>query len=105
MNVFLDELSRAYMNDVILLVCDGAAWHKALGLKIPDNIRLLFIPPYTPEMNPIEQIWKELREKGFLNEVFASLEKVVDRLCNVINQLTTETVKSITHREWIGSML
>ncbi len=105
MNVFLNELSKAYMNDILLLVCDGAAWHKALGLKIPYNIRLLFIPPYTPEMNPIEQIWKELREKGFLNEVFASLEKVVDRLCNVINQLTTETVKSITHREWIGSML
>ncbi|MCR5844256.1 MAG: transposase, partial [Oscillospiraceae bacterium] len=45
------------------------------------NIELFFIPPYTPEMNPIEQIWKELRKMGFRNELFATLSKVVDRLC------------------------
>ena len=57
MNYFLEELSKTYPKDQILLVCDGAAWHKSKGLKVPDNIKLLFIPPYTPEMNPIEQIW------------------------------------------------
>ena len=58
MNIFLEELSKKYPDDVILLCCDGAAWHKANALSIPENIRLFFIPPYTPEMNPIEQIWK-----------------------------------------------
>ena len=53
-------------------------------LHIPENIELFYIPPYTPEMNPIEQIWKELRITGFRNEVFATLEKVVDRLCDTI---------------------
>ena len=65
MNVFLEELSKTYHEDQILLVCDGASWHKSKGLKIPGNITLLHIPPYTPEMNPIEQIWKQLRAMGF----------------------------------------
>ena len=55
----------------------------------------------TPEMNPIEQIWKELRITGFRNEVFAALEKVVDRLCDTICTLTSDTIKSITRRSWI----
>ena len=70
-------------------------------LHIPENIELFYIPPYTPEMNPIEQIWKELRITGFRNEVFATLEKVVDRLCDTICTLTSDTIKSITRRSWI----
>ena len=70
-------------------------------LHIPENIELFYIPPYTPEMNPIEQIWKELRITGFRNEVFATLEKVVDRLCDTICILTSDTIKSITRHSWI----
>ena len=70
-------------------------------LHIPENIELFYIPPYTPEMNPIEQIWKELQITGFRNEVFASLEKVVDRLCDTICTLTSDTIKSMTRRSWI----
>jgi hypothetical protein len=101
MNVFLEELSKAYPDDCILLVCDGASWHRSKGLKVPGNITLLRIPPYTPEMNPIEQIWKQLRSMGFRNEVFKTLNHVVDRLCSTICLLTVETVKSITGRQWI----
>ena len=101
MNVFLEELSKQYEEDNILLCCDGASWHKSNSLIIPENITLIYIPPYTPEMNPIEQIWKELRSKGFRNEIFATLEKVVDRLCETIRDLTKETVRSITGRDWI----
>ena len=89
-NLFLDKLSKKYPNDIILLCCDGAAWHKAKQLQVPKNIVLIFIPPYTPEMNPIEQIWKEIRKRGFKNEVFASLDKVIDRLCETICSLSTD---------------
>ena len=101
MNIFLEELSKQYPDDLILLCCDGAAWHKSNKLHIPENIELFYIPPYTPEMNPIEQIWKELRITGFRNEVFATLQKVVDRLCDTICTLTSDTIKSITGRSWI----
>lgn len=104
MNLFLQELSKKYADDFIILVCDGAMWHKSGKLSVPENIQLFFIPPYTPEMNPIEQIWEELREKGFRNEVFQTLDKVVDRLCDVIRCLSADTVKSIIGRDWIISI-
>ena len=103
MNVFLKQLSDSYPKDKIVLVCDGAAWHKSKGLSISHNIRLVFIPPYTPEMNSIEQIWREIRTQGFRNEIFASLDKVVDRLCETIQNLTKDTIKSITGRNWLLS--
>ncbi len=103
MNAFLEELSAEYPEDEIVLICDGAAWHKSKGLKIPDNIHILYIPPYTPEMNPIEQIWKELR-KSFRNEAFKTLDDVVKRLCEAICNLQNNTVISITQRDWILSI-
>ena len=101
MNIFMEQLSARYSDDLIVMVCDGAAWHKSKELKIPDNITIVDIPPYTPEMNPIEQIWRELRTQGFKNEVFKTLEDVVNRLCDTIKNLTEEIVSSITLRDWI----
>ena len=105
MNIFLKELSKEYCNDRIILVCDGASWHKANSLAIPSNIRLLFLPPATPEMNPIEQIWKEIRKRGFRNEIFQTLEKVVDHLCVTVCSLKPSTIQSITARDWIISIV
>ena len=105
MNAFLDELSKQYSDDHILLIADNATWHKSKTLVLPKNITIFPLLPYTPELNPIEQIWKELRKRGFKNELFQTLEKVVDRLCETINSLSYEVVKSITGRDWLLSML
>jgi putative transposase len=104
MNLFLEELSKAYPNDSIIIVCDGASWHRSKFLCIPSNICLLHLPPATPEMNPIEQIWSWIRCHGFKNEIFQTLDKVVDRLCLTISSLSPATVRSITGRDWILSM-
>jgi len=103
MNVFLQELSKAYPDEYILLVVDNAGWHRSERLQVPENIRLYPLLPYTPELNPIEMIWDEIREKGFRNEVFVSLEKVVGRLCECICTLLLDPhrVASITHRTWL----
>ncbi len=101
MSRFLEELSHKYPDDLILLVCDGASWHRSNALRIPNNIQLLFLPPATPEMNPIEQIWKELRKRGFRNEIFKTLQQVMDRLCDAICSLTHDIIMSITRRNWI----
>ena len=101
MNLFLKELSEQYSEDMILLCCDGAAWHKSKTLQVPENIVLFYIPPYTPEMNPIEQIWKEIRKRGFRNEIFSTLASVIDRLCEIICSLSAEVVKHITGRDWV----
>ena len=86
-----------------LFCCAAMEQHgiKAGGLDIPENIELFHIPPYTPEMNPIEQIWKEIRKCGFRNEVVATLRKVMDRLSDTICSLSNQTVASITGRTWI----
>jgi putative transposase len=101
MEVFLQKMSEEFPNDYIILLADRASWHTSEKLQIPENIEFFFIPPATPEMNPIEQIWKEIRKEGFKNQSFSTLEKVVDRLCETINNLAKETVKSITGRDWI----
>ena len=62
--IFLSELSNRYPDELILAIADHAPWHKSKALNIPENIRFAFIPPRTPEMNPIEQIWAEIRKEG-----------------------------------------
>ncbi|MDS2428882.1 transposase, partial [Streptococcus pneumoniae] len=69
-------------------------------LKIPTNIGFAFIPPYTPEMNPIEQVWKEIRKRGFKNKAFQTLEDVMNQLQDVIQGLEKEVIKSIVNRRW-----
>ena len=101
MNLFLRELANVSPHDQIILVCDGASWHRAKALEIPQNIQLFFLPPATPEMNPMEQIWKEIRKRGFRNEIFQTLEKVIFRLCETIRSLSPDVVRSITGRDWI----
>lgn len=101
MNEFLRQLSKAYPDDHIILVMDNTIWHKSQTLEIPDNIAFAFIPPYIPEMNPIEQVWAEIRKRGFKNRAFQTLESVIDKLQEIIQGLDSETIKSIVHRKWI----
>ncbi|MBP1777093.1 MAG: transposase family protein [candidate division NC10 bacterium] len=69
MGEFLIQVSQAHPQEFIVMVVDGAISHKAKTLVIPDNIRLLPLPPYAPELNPQEHVWDELREKEFPNRV------------------------------------
>ncbi|HGK7331255.1 hypothetical protein EI998_03915 [Streptococcus suis] len=79
---------------------DNAIWHKSQTLNIPENIEFTFIPPYTPEMNPIEQVWAEIRKRGFKNKIFRSLNEVIDKLQEVIQNLSPSQLKSIVRRDW-----
>lgn len=103
MNIFLKELSKRYEDEYILLVTDGAASHSAQKLNIPNNIEILKLPPYSPELNPSENIWDEIREKWFKNCVFKDLQSVEQRLINALRFYEThpEIIKSITSWKWI----
>lgn len=104
MNEFLRQLSAAYPEDYIILVMDNAIWHKSQTLNIPENIEFTFIPPYTLEMNPIEQVWAEIRKLGFKNKVFKTLNEVINKLEEVIQTLTAYQLKSIVHRDWASAI-
>ena len=73
MNLFLDQVSKTYDKEFLIMVLDGASSHKCKDLKGPENIDLVFLPPYSPELNPAEQIWNLLRRNYFANRVFDSL--------------------------------
>lgn len=106
MSIFLDEVSQRHPNQYILMVLDGAGWHRALDLVIPKNIQLLALPPYSPQLNPMERLWDGIREKWFPNLVFNSLEAVEDRLIQAVLALerNAESVASIAGFDWIVSI-
>lgn len=103
MQIFLDEISSRYPKDRIVMVLDQAGWHKSKALKIPQNMKLLPLPPYSPELNPVENIWEELREKHFHNRVFSSLDAVEEQLLNGLVHLESnpEITQSISSWSWI----
>jgi hypothetical protein len=81
-------------------VVDGADWHKSKAFEMPVNLKLLFLSPYCPELNPQEHIWDELRAKCLHNKTFDSLE---DHLVASLKAMETqnETAKSIRAWDWI----
>lgn len=100
-NEFLRLLSENYKDDFLLIPTDNASWHKSKDLIIPDNIKLFYLPAYTPEMNPTEQIWTAVRKDDFKNTLFKSLKDVVDKLSVSLMSLSNELIKSICGRKWI----
>jgi transposase len=107
MQIFLDEISSRHSEEKILMITDCAGWHKSKSLEVPENIRLYFLPPYSPELNPVEHIWDELKEKGFHNRVFSSLDALEDHLVEELRKLedAPETTRSIVSWPWIINAL
>ena len=87
MNLFLQHVSSTFSRYFLVIQVDQAGWHSAKDLIIPENIRLIPQPAYSPEHNPVEHIWEELREKAFSNRIFASLDAVIDTLCDQLQRL------------------
>lgn len=94
MQVFIDEVAARYRRENIVMVIDGAGWHKSHALRLPANLRFLRLPPYSPELNPQEQVWAQLREQFFHNRVFASLEALEDHLVRALQAAESD------HQRW-----
>ena len=107
MQIFLDEVAARHSKERIVMILDGAGWHQGKMLRLPSNLRLLFLPPYSPELNPVEHLWDEIREKYFHNLVFDSLDALEDRLCQALCMMEkdNEKVHSIVAWPWIINAL
>jgi len=103
MSIFLKQVSERFPEDFILMVMDKAAWHTSKRLILPPNIKTAFLPPYSPQLNPVEHLWKEIREKYFGNHVFKSIDAVEDQLMKALTQMNddSECVKSFAGFQWI----
>lgn len=103
MNRHLEEIGRCVTPGAhALVLLEGAGWHTANDLKIPENITLFQIPPYSPELNPVENIWQYLRQNKLAIKVWDDYESIVDSCCNAWNWLMSmpDRVTSIAARPW-----
>ncbi len=92
---FIDEFSKQNENEFKIIVLDNAAFHKVKSLQLLDNIELMFLPPYSSELNLAEKIWWKFKRE-FSNKLFKNLEKLSDFLSDLANSLTKEDVASIS---------
>ena len=90
MNLFLAHLAREFAMSFLILVVDRAGWHTTPRLRVPENIRLLPQPAWSPELNPTEHLWEELREKHLANRSFPSLRPLEQKLCAGLTSLAAE---------------
>ena len=97
------SLSKRFSDYFLLVVYDGAPCHSEGALALPENVRVISLPPYSPELNPCENSWEDMREKFFKNIVFDSLQTVEDQLVVACNfyEANPRILKSITGWEWI----
>jgi transposase len=85
----------------VVLVLDGAGWHRAKKLKVPKTLTLLFLPPYAPELMPMERVWAWMRQHDLSNRVFQD-EADIDRACRESwNKLTPQRLTTITATSWL----
>jgi transposase len=107
MQAFLDRLAATLQEDAhAALVLDGAGWHGARELVVPSNISLIPLPPYAPELNPVERIWLHLRQRYLSLRLFADLDDIIDGCCDARNRLVAEPgrVASLTDYPYLRSV-
>lgn len=103
MNLHLAEIARSVAPGAhAILVLDGAGWHAAKDLEVPGNVTLLPLPPYAPELNPVENVWAYLRANKLAITVFDTYEDIVTACCNAWNFFANDphAISSITSRPW-----
>jgi transposase len=104
MNLFLVELSQAVApgaHGIVLM--DTAGRHTASELRVPENLSLVFLPPYSPELNPIERLWLHLRDNRLSHCVFQTTEGIINSCCKAWNWLLAETgrIRSLCSYPWL----
>jgi transposase len=103
MRLHLEEIGRHITPGAhAILVLDGAGWHGASALTVPDNLTLLPLPSYSPELNPVENVWEYLRQNKLSLTVWPDYDAIVAACCEAWNMLmsTPDRLASITRREW-----
>lgn len=95
MTLYLSELSRTYSGKNLLLIMDCAGWHKAKELKIPPNIKIEYLPPYSPELNPVERLWQWLRRHICSVRLFESEDELMAILAKKIYSLSDKFFMSL----------
>ena len=103
MQVFIDEFSKHRDGQPTLLIMDRAPWHKNNQLVHDETIVFEFLPPYSPELNPVEHLWEHIREKYMSNHFWSRIRELEDELCAALRETSTDskTIKSMAFFDWM----
>lgn len=102
MNVHLRHLSEQLgPQRHAVLILDGAGWHTAKGLEVPENVTPLLLPSYSPELNPVERVWHWLRDRKLSNRNLPAGDQLDALLAQVIRQITPERFRTLCHTDWL----
>ena len=101
MQVHLDIIAKEVECHAVI-VLDGAGWHSAKSLKIPKNITLIPLPPYSPELNPKENFWQLIKNKSLSNRVYESVDNIMDACEEAWNDFTKVkgNIENLCYRKW-----
>lgn len=101
--MFLRQVGEAHLIQEVVMVLDGASPHRASGLVVPDKLQLVCLPPCSPELNPTEILWHELREKFCANRAFDTLDAVIDQVKKGLERfsMNPESVSRLSGGSWI----
>lgn len=96
MNAFLEILAEEIKpGEHFVLVMDQAGWHKSKGLELPEGVTVLLLPPYSPELNPVENLWHHLRSHYLSNRAYEGYDHLLDATSRAYRQLTPELLKTV----------
>ena len=107
MSLFLGQVSTAHKEEFIVMVVDGASSHRSKELEIPKNVSFIRLPPYSPELNPAEQIWNNIRREYFANRVFDTLDAATVQAEFGLAEMATNhlATRQLTNWPWISAIL
>jgi transposase len=105
MNVYLAQMAEQYAGQKILLIIDGAGWHRSKKLVIPESIKIVLLPPYSPELNPVERLWQHVKDNVLKNKVYESLQSLEDVVAMYMKNLTSQTIQSICNVSYLPHYL
>lgn len=101
LNVFLEQLSQKLGQKQIILVMDGAGWHKAKDLLVPGNIEIVILPPYSPELNPVERFWQYIKRHTIKNQIFTTIDSLEKALIGFLCAINPTVVASLCSAHYL----
>ena len=93
MNAFLGEMAIQLEGKAAIMVLDGAGWHRSSTLVVPNNIRLVFLPPYSPELNPVEKLWEYIKSHTIKNKIHTCIDKLEEFVGEFISSILPWQIK------------
>lgn len=101
MNIFLEQMSQYLGTREAFLIMDCASWHKSKNLKVPKNIDIIYLPPYSPDLNPVERFWLYIKQNILRNKIYDTIALLESALCKFITSLSHSTIKKLCNAAYL----